>query len=472
MSGTSRWDRPPGPKDVRWFVRLVGKVLISCGLLMFGFVAYQLWGTGIEYARAQDRAESQFEEMMAAVSTTNGPSSTTPTTRPPATAADPTAPDSTPAGSTSASPTTTALPTTTSAASTSTTTAPTSTTSTVPTYADTIAAMNITEGAPIGFMEVPSLDLGVYLFPGVSRADLENGPGHFPDTPMPGQLGNSALAGHRTTYGQPFRYVDRIEPGDEIVVTMPYGRFVYRMTSSEIVEPSDIDVIATTDPTTAALTLTSCHPVYSASQRYIVYAELDLSQSSAPGQSVLNYGRDEPAPTAVGLPSEDVPVESTAPTTTAPTTTTSVVSTPSTTAAEVVTPPASGQPIATSTTAATTTTEAQPTTAAAPDTLYNVVPVGGLDGAGPIGGGGSTDEAGGSTDDYGEAFSNRWFSDKDALPQVALWALGCAAVVVGAYLLAKRLRNSWIGLAVGIAPFVVGLYYFYENVNRLLPAAI
>ena len=65
MGRTSRWDRPPGPRDLRWFVRLFGKTLIVIGLLMFGFVAYQLWGTGIEFARAQDQAESQFEELMA-----------------------------------------------------------------------------------------------------------------------------------------------------------------------------------------------------------------------------------------------------------------------------------------------------------------------------------------------------------------------------------------------------------------------
>src|SRR5688572_31712020 len=82
----SRWDRPPGPRDIRWFLRLVGKILICTGLLMFGFVAYQLWGTGIEYARAQDRAEDQFNEMLERVSTstptptTTSTSSTTSTT--------------------------------------------------------------------------------------------------------------------------------------------------------------------------------------------------------------------------------------------------------------------------------------------------------------------------------------------------------------------------------------------------------
>ena len=64
MGRTSRWDRPPAPRDVRWFVRLVGKTLIVLGLLMFGFVAYQLWGTGIQTARAQRRLDSELSQMM------------------------------------------------------------------------------------------------------------------------------------------------------------------------------------------------------------------------------------------------------------------------------------------------------------------------------------------------------------------------------------------------------------------------
>lgn len=431
--------------DTRWFLRLVGKILIGSGLLMFGFVAYQLWGTGIEYARAQDRAENQFEAMMAAVSTNVTTTSTRATTLPPATA-----PDSTLTGSTSPTPSTSAPTSAPTAAPTSITPA----TPATPSYAETIAAMDITEGNAFGFLEVPSLGLGVYIFPGVSRADLENGPGHFPDTPMPGQLGNSAIAGHRTTYGQPFRNVDQIEPGDEIVLTMPYGRFVYRMTSSEIVDPSDTQVIATIDPTIAMLTLTSCHPAYSASQRYIVYAELDVSQSPPPGQPIYNYGRDQPAPTSVGLPGED------ADPTSAPTTVAASTSTDHSLQTAGTAPLEGGATIETPTTTATPTTGAQPTTTATPDTLYNVIPGGGFDGGG------------GATEDDGDAFSNRWFSEKDALPQVALWALCCAVVVVGAYQLAKRLRNSWIGLAAGIVPFVIGLYFFYENVNRLLPSAL
>lgn len=297
--------------------------------------------------------------------------------------------------------------------------------------------MQITEGDPIGHLHFPTLERGMYLFPGVSRSDLENGPGHFPETPMPGQLGNSAIAGHRTTWGEPFRHLDQLEVGDEIVVEMPYGEFTYVVTGTEIVAPTDREVIATTDPTLARLTLTTCHPVFSASQRLIIYAELDLAKSSTPGVPLINYGRDTPIPADVGLPGED--------------------QNPATTAAPAPTAaPASG-----------TLDPTTPTTAFVPpptttDPIYSVTP----------GGGSSSGGTADPLENDSEAFSNRWFGDDEAYPQVTLWAGSCAAILVGAYQLAKRFRNSLVGVAVGLVPFAIGLYFFYENVNRLLPAAL
>ena len=230
---------------------------------------------------------------------------------------------------------------------------------------------------------------------------------------------------------------------------MPYGIFTYRVTSVEIVDPSDREVIATTDPDVASLTLTTCHPEYSASQRLIIHADLDLEASPPPGLPVINYGRDTPIPTDVGLPGEDVddPTTTLAPTTTSASPTSTIV----------------GQTTGPSTSAVATSLA--PTTVVAPSTttdpLYTVNPGGGATG-------GPTDVL----DNSEEAFSNRWFSDEEAFPQVTLWAGSCAAIVMAAYLLAKRFRNLLIGLAIGVLPFVVGLYFFYENVNRLLPAAL
>jgi len=439
MGRTSRWDRPPGPRDLRWFVRLFGKTLIIIGLLMFGFVAYQLWGTGIEYSRAQDRAENQFEELLELTgqqASSAAPTSTT-TTETPTTTEAPT---------TTAGTTTTTASTTTSS-TTSSTVAPT-TTSTVPVV--DIAALGIEDGDSIARLEIPRMGLDDYVVAGVGREELKKGPGHYPQTPMPGQLGNSAIAGHRTTYGGPFLEIDEIEAGDEIIVTTPYGRFVYLATTTEIVGPDAWEVIATTDSTIATLTLTSCHPVGTASERIVVHAELDVTQSDAPTAAVYNYGRDAVANTSGQLPGENA----TDPTTTAVSTTSTPTSTTSTPTSTTSTP------VPTSSTSAPTTTLVPQTLPA--DTLYSVLP-----GGGTIGGGDGDD--GEAAED---AFSNHWFTDTSAWPQVAIWGLLATAVVVAGYFVAKRFRNSWIGLSVVAIPFVVALYFFYQNVNRLLPAAL
>ena len=112
----------------------------------------------------------------------------------------------------------------------------------------------------IARIEIPAIGVNDIVVAGVSPNDLKKGPGHYPDTPLPGQLGNAAIAGHRTTYGQPFFDVDKLVVGDEIVVTTLNGRYTYRVTGQEIVSPSDYQVVATIDPSRATLTLTSCHP--------------------------------------------------------------------------------------------------------------------------------------------------------------------------------------------------------------------
>ena len=127
-------------------------------------------------------------------------------------------------------------------------------------------------------------DSALYVVPGVDLNDLKKGPGHYPDTPLPGQLGNASIAGHRTTYGEPFRHIDQLQPGDEIIVTMLTGdRFVYEVASTEIVGPDDYYVVTTTDPTVAELTLTSCHPAFTARNRIAVHAFLKAEESAPVG---------------------------------------------------------------------------------------------------------------------------------------------------------------------------------------------
>ena len=122
-----------------------------------------------------------------------------------------------------------------------------------------------------------------YVVPGVRVNDLKKGPGHYPDTPLPGQLGNASIAGHRTTYGSPFFDLDQLAPGDELVVTMVTGdRFVYEVTGLQVVTAADSWVITTRDATVAELTLTTCHPKYTARDRLVVHSVLVPETSMVP----------------------------------------------------------------------------------------------------------------------------------------------------------------------------------------------
>lgn len=221
----------------------VGRTLIWSGVLVLLFVAYQLWGTGLAHAQAQDDLEDDFAALLDSTTTTSSTSTST-TTAPVAEAT-----------------TTTAAP----------------------------VAPPPDDGEAIARMSIPKIGVDQIVVEGVSRDDLKKGPGHYPQTPMPGQPGNSAIAGHRTTYGQPFNRIDELVPGDEIVVTTLQGTFRYEVSGTEIVFPDQVEVID--DQGDDRLTLTSCHPKYSARQRIIVSALLV----------------DEPAPAPPPRPVEEIP---------------------------------------------------------------------------------------------------------------------------------------------------------------------
>ncbi len=119
------------------------------------------------------------------------------------------------------------------------------------------------------------------LIQGTDTASLEKGPGHYPQTAFPGQGTTIGIAGHRTTYLAPFRHIDSLRPGDSIAIQMPYADFVYRVRSYRIVAPSDTQIV---DPVGhELLVLTACNPLYSASQRYAVFATLQSEKLRAPG---------------------------------------------------------------------------------------------------------------------------------------------------------------------------------------------
>jgi sortase A len=135
-------------------------------------------------------------------------------------------------------------------------------------------------GDALGRIEAPDMNgLNMVFVQGTDESSLELGPGHYPETAMPGQGKTIAIAGHRTTYLAPFRHIDSMKQGDEITLKMPYGTFVYAVQKTEIVDPSDVGVIHETGY--ERLVLSACNPLYSAAERFIVFARLVRSEPRA-----------------------------------------------------------------------------------------------------------------------------------------------------------------------------------------------
>ena len=224
-------------------LNLIGRACIAAGVLILLFVAYQLWGTGIREAQAQDRLERQFKDKLSQSTTSTSTTTSTSST-------SSSSPGSDVIGS-----------------------------GTLPPVTAPPNAVPIAEGDPVGHIEIPKIGLDAIVVEGVGDDDLKSGPGHYPSTPAPGQKGNAAIAGHRTTYGAPFSSIDELEPGDPITVTTVQGTFTYEVmrqddgTGHIIVNPDQTEVLNEV-PGKNTLTLTACHPKYSASERIIVFAEL------------------------------------------------------------------------------------------------------------------------------------------------------------------------------------------------------
>jgi sortase A len=130
-------------------------------------------------------------------------------------------------------------------------------------------------GKPLTRMEIPKLDVDVIIVEGTTPAALRAGAGHYPETPLPGEVGNVAIAGHRTTYGRPFNRMDELELGDKIILTTPIGKHTYEVvTEPGVVDPLDWSPILEYNKKGSYLTLTSCHPEGSAAYRIWVRAKL------------------------------------------------------------------------------------------------------------------------------------------------------------------------------------------------------
>jgi sortase A len=196
---------------MRRIVLILGWTLIWSGVFIFGFLAWQLYGTDLVNARVQAEAKSDLEERMADV---------------------------------------------------------------VPPMVEEGAVLEDVPGEGVGFalLRVPKVGLEAVVFEGVTTPILANGPGHMPGTPLPGQPGNAVISGHRTTHGRPFHDFDQLVVGDRVEVDTSIGTHVYEVRESFIVAPTDVWV--TDNRPGAWLTLTTCNPKYSARERLIVTAEL------------------------------------------------------------------------------------------------------------------------------------------------------------------------------------------------------
>lgn len=271
----------------------VGRFCIGLGALTLLFVTYQLWGTGILTAQAQNSLENDFEILLEEAGDVDAAVATIVAAEEPATK-PPVADDENPEND-DADP------------------APTEA---IDEEAAKLAAKELEllskliwqeNGEPIAQLIIPDINLEWTVVEGVGTDELRDGPGHYGTTPMPGMPGNTSIAGHRTTWGAPFNRIDELEPGDEITVRTIQGTFTYRVVAQEsgkghfIVTPDRIDVLDQDfEVAPNRLTLTACHPKFSARQRIIVVAELV-------GEPALFVPRpEELGPTSGSLASEDV----------------------------------------------------------------------------------------------------------------------------------------------------------------------
>ncbi len=233
----------------------MGLALVTAGLVVLLFVVYELVGTNLAEEHSQARLAKDFNAVVASVPARTDPSPTTTTTLAPlpkgtATRPDPKtghkaghkANDPPPGRTADPKPSTQALPVT-------------------------------PPGGALDHLVIPAIGVDRYVVEGVAEADLQEGPGHYPGTPLPGQVGNVAIAGHRTTFGAPFFRLNEVNTGDLVYLTDTLGTtWVYRVVSQFVVAPSDVAVLDATR--TAELTLTTCNPRFEAVSRLVVRAVL------------------------------------------------------------------------------------------------------------------------------------------------------------------------------------------------------
>ena len=324
-------------------------------------------------------------------------------------------------------------------------------------------------GEAIARIIIPAIDVDEIVVAGVEVEDLRKGPGHYGTTPLPGQPGNAAIAGHRTTYGAPFGGIAELAPGDEIIVETLQGTFVYRVLAGtriagrslghHIVAPTALEVLD--DVGDNRLTLTSCHPKYSSRQRIIVHATLvgdPVVRLPRPGEEVgaefVQLAAPEESPDAAEeasagapgaeetgdreTPEPDDPAVAQAPTgddgsRAAPEDPAADPTTPSDPAAGTAEDPAPSAPAAASTPGATSP---------APSPAAPVTEVG-----------------------FGQGLSG----DRGAILPAVLWGLAAAAVWMLGWTFGRSGRRA-LRYTVAVMAFLAVLYVMFSYVDRALPA--
>jgi sortase A len=149
--------------------------------------------------------------------------------------------------------------------------------------------LRVADGHAIGRLRVSRLDLDLVIVKGSGPAPLRKGPGTFDGAPLPGEHGTAAIAGHRTTYGAPFRDIDALHKGDSVRVEMPYATIRYRVEGHRIVDPSDLSVLRRVGHD--RLILSACHPRFTANQRIVVFARVVSVVPARLGRSAISLKR-------------------------------------------------------------------------------------------------------------------------------------------------------------------------------------
>ena len=451
----------------------LGKTVIAIGLIILLFGIFQLWGTGVIEARAQQGLDSEFNELLEASnalepapSTTAAsssdppantePSPTVPATPPPSDGADATDEPTTDAVQ---NPTPTAVPTATAQ--------PTP----EPAQPDPewLAMLYRDWGSAIARIQIPSLGVDKTVVEGVRVSDLRKGPGHYSTTPMPGQAGNAAIAGHRTTYGAPFGEIDKLLPGDQIIITTIQGEFTYEVVPQGeghghiIVAPTAVEVLDqdfSDHPN--RITLTACHPKGSARQRIIVVGALV-------GEPAPTYARPgQEAPLTVQLADENLDDTGDSQQTVTAT------PVPEASEADATAEEATPAPGPTETTANATPTAAPADRGPEPtaDAQEEANAVGGLSGnsGGSNSGGNNSATAPTappppSADSFGEGLDG----DADAWPPAILWGLAALAIWIFALFAGHRWRKL-PAYSLSALPFLVVLFMAFWHIDRIIPS--